>query len=726
MKAFSVGGDPIIGVGIDSESLSRFLDKPFVEHAQFYQQIFTEQEINYCLHQVRPYQHFAARYCAKEAFIKALPSKVVDYRTIEVRHDAEGRPTIAWGGVDVFLSLAHDDSKALASVIITKSKDQAVKAPIAPPNTREVIEGRRVLLQPITPQEITATYLSWLNDPSINEFLEVRHKKQMTEDIITYINTVRADPEREVFAIFLSGEHVHVGTVAITSYDQYNKVATYGLMIGEKSAQMMGVGAEASVLIIEYLFQYRGVRKISGKILAKNERSWRSSESIGFQREGVLRAQSILASGETDDQYVYGLLASEWGRVRQRSLNILQDMNVRPSTIESREIGTPATVPPISRAVSRIGQAVSVRYNMKVYDLQRGGNDVIVLSLGESFFDIPLLSFHALKNWEKGYHYSSSRGVPELRNKISNYYEKEYRVPSDPDSEVLISAGSKVILYMIMSTILNPGDEIIVLEPAWVSYHEQIRLCHGEPVMVPYDEDVGRLHAYVTPRTRAIIINNPNNPSGKVYSEQELRCLYETAKAHNLYVISDEAYSDFIGEEPFLSIGLLDVRKERVFIVNSLSKNFGMSGWRIGYVISNRHLIDQLFKVNQHLMTCPTTLIEYYMAEYFDEVLRVTKPQIQAVVQKRRQVARFMDGIGLQYLSGSGTFYFMVSIARSKLSSEAFADMLLDAYHVATVPGIGYGQSLDRFLRVGVGTESMERIQQGLRTIRECIERTSS
>lgn len=380
---------------------------------------------------------------------------------------------------------------------------------------------------------------------------------------------------------------------------------------------------------------------------------------------------------------------------------------------------------PISSAVAKIGQAMSVKYNMKVYDLQRKGEDVVVLSLGESFFKIPLFSFRKLKHWEKGYHYSSSRGIPELLQKISRYYKQEYDVTSDPESEMLISAGSKVIIYMVMKTILNPGDEIIVPEPAWVSYPEQIRLCLGKPVMVPYYEKVEDIAHYISPKTRAVIINNPTNPSGKVYSQEELRYIYELAENHNLYIISDEAYSDFVYEDPFFSIGSFDVQKERSFIVNSLSKNFGMSGWRVGYVITNKNLIDQLLKINQHLVTCPATLIEYYMAEYFDKVLEYTKPQIIEVVQKRKRIAQLMDIYGLQYLPGSGTFYLMTSIGNSKLRSEQFADRLLEEYHVSTVPGVGYGSSLDKFLRVSVGTEPIERIRQGLSSIKKLIERTS-
>lgn len=379
----------------------------------------------------------------------------------------------------------------------------------------------------------------------------------------------------------------------------------------------------------------------------------------------------------------------------------------------------------LSKVVKMISEATSVRVNMEVYDLERKGADVIVLSLGESFFKLPLFSFRAIPKWERGFHYSSSFGLPELREKISNYYRDRYGVASDPEHEVLISAGSKIVIYMALHAVLDPGDEVIIFEPAWVSYIEQVRSCYGVPIMIPYSDDIRDLKKYFTKKTRVIIINNPNNPSGKVYSKNELQALFDFAEKRDCYIISDEAYSDFVLEEPFLSMGRFDKKKRRVMIVNSLSKNLGMSGWRIGYIIADKHLIRHVLKLNQHLITCPATLIEQYLAKYLPKILSHTKSQIQAVVRKRREIQAYMDSIGLEYLPGTGTFYFMVSIESSKLRSEAFARRLLEQYRVAVVPGVGYGKSVDAFLRVGVGTESVARIRRGLLSIRQLIRETS-
>ncbi|KKW24560.1 MAG: aminotransferase [Candidatus Kaiserbacteria bacterium GW2011_GWC2_52_8b] len=379
---------------------------------------------------------------------------------------------------------------------------------------------------------------------------------------------------------------------------------------------------------------------------------------------------------------------------------------------------------PLSQLVEAIAEASSIRYNNLVYELQRKKKDVIVLSLGESFFDIPFYSFTDL-DYVRGYHYSHSRGIFELREKISRFYEKQYGVSSDPNTEVLVTAGSKAVIYMALRTILCPDDEVIIFEPAWVSYTEQVRLSYAVPMMVPHYEGVADINKYVTERTKAVIINNPNNPSGKVYSKKELKQLYDFAKRRGLYILSDEAYSDFVDEEPFHSMAIFDKKKERVIVVNSLSKNMGMSGLRIGYVIANEKIINAILKLNQHIITCPATLVELYVIKYLDAILKKTFPQIKKLLSLRKEIGRYMDSIGLERLPGTGTFYFTVSIVPSKLSSEEFATRLLKEDHVATVPGLGYGKSLDSFLRVGIGTESPERIKKGLDAIRTLITKTS-
>jgi aspartate/methionine/tyrosine aminotransferase len=393
-----------------------------------------------------------------------------------------------------------------------------------------------------------------------------------------------------------------------------------------------------------------------------------------------------------------------------------------PGTRTTRPGESPAGSPPPSRVVEEAAQALSIRYNNEVYELKRRGEKVIVLSLGEAFFDIPLYPMDDLP-YPALYHYSHSRGIPELREKVAAYYGAEYGVPVDPESEIIITAGSKAAIHFAMMSVLNPGDEALIQEPAWVSYPEQVKLCYAQPVMLPYDTGVREYERRLTERTRLIVINNPHNPRGQVMNDAELRYVADLARANGLYVLSDEAYSDFGGG--FRSLGTIDPQKTHSIICNSISKNFGISGWRLGYAITNPGLASQILKVNQHLITCPATILQYYVARHFDDIIAVTRPQIDAVVERRRAIARYMDTLGLERLPGDATFYFFVSIAPSALSSEDFCLRLLREDRVSAVPGIGYGVSCDAFIRVSIGTESMDDIRLGLRKIKALIEATA-
>lgn len=381
-------------------------------------------------------------------------------------------------------------------------------------------------------------------------------------------------------------------------------------------------------------------------------------------------------------------------------------------------------MPGLSRVTVESAEAMSIKYNTMVYELKQRGKQVLVMSLGEAYFDIPLFPMDALPQTDV-HHYSHSRGLLDLRRKLAEYFRTEYSVTFDPDEEIIVTAGSKAAIHMTFMSILNPGDEVIYSEPAWVSYPEQIRLCYATPVGVPYQKSVYDFEAFITPKTKAIVINNPHNPSGRVLGQKELEHILDLARRFDLWILSDEAYSDFLIDDSFISLARLDPDKKHAVVFNSMSKNYGISGWRIGYVIANRDVISNVLKVNQHLITCPATILQYYLAHHFHRLLEITKPQIQAVVCKRRQVAAYLDQIGLTYLPGSATFYLFVSIAPSRLGSEEFCTRLLQEEHVSVVPGVGYGKSCDAFVRVSVGTASLEENQYGLRKIKELIEKTS-
>ena len=375
-------------------------------------------------------------------------------------------------------------------------------------------------------------------------------------------------------------------------------------------------------------------------------------------------------------------------------------------------------IPTMNSVVEKIPEARSIYINQIVTDKKSRGERVYTYSLGEAFFDIPRLPLSA-ELFQKGYHYSDSMGQPALRKKIAEMYGRQYGVSVNWENEVLISAGSKVIIYMLLKAVLAPGEEVLVREPAWLSYQEQVRLAGGVHVPVPYDRTVFQLEDYITPRTKVIIINNPNNPSGQLYMEAELAHLLHLAQKYGLFILSDEAYSDFLLEgSRFLSFAKMDETKEHCLVVNSLSKNMGMSGWRVGYAIAHPQVIYQLLKLNQHMITCAATVLQNYMAEHFDEILAITLPQARAMAEKRKKVQAILSELGMQALDGVGTFYFMLDVSSFPGTTEELVYALLLVHNIATVPGEAYGESTRDFVRFGIGVESLADIRVSLETIK--------
>ena len=374
----------------------------------------------------------------------------------------------------------------------------------------------------------------------------------------------------------------------------------------------------------------------------------------------------------------------------------------------------------LSRRCEDVPEALSVYFNQLVYQLRRKGRDVVALSLGEAFFSIPAMSFENL-DFDRGYHYSDSQGLPELREKIAEFYKTQYGGSVDPDTQVLISAGSKPIIYMCMLALLNPGDEILIQEPAWVSYQEQARLADADVRFIGFDVPVSDFGDHFGPKTKMLIINNPNNPAGRVYTKEELAHLHDVCRRNEAFLLVDEAYSDFAPDGTFHCLASVAPEFDFAVTVNSLSKNMGMSGWRVGYVLAHEEVIKGLLKINQHLITCAPTILLQYMARYFEDVLSHTLPQVAEVVRKRERVQQMCDQLGLRYLAGSATFYFFVDVDEFDGDIHDLALWLLIEKNIAVVPGSAYGATTSRFIRVSIGTESEERIQAALRTIASAL-----
>lgn len=387
------------------------------------------------------------------------------------------------------------------------------------------------------------------------------------------------------------------------------------------------------------------------------------------------------------------------------------------SAPKPRSVETTLPEMPIAGVVRDMPEAQSIYINQIVYDLRRAGHDPVVLSLGEAFFDIPLFDFAKI-DVEKGYHYSDSLGLPELRYKIAGFYNSRYGTSVSGRDDLLITAGSKAAIFMAMRTAANAGEEVVIHEPCWLSYPYQAKLAGIVPRLIPYDVAPAEFERYLTPATRMLVINNPNNPAGRLYTADELHAIYQICRRNGVYVLVDEAYSDFVLDRPFTSMAEVVPDKDGVIIVNSLSKNMGMSGWRIGYVIAAPRFIRELLKVNQHIITCAPTVLLQYCAKYFDDILDATLPQVREVAQKRARVAVMLDELRLECLSGDSTFYFFMSISDFPGTADEFAMYLLLKKFISVVPGSAYGDTTGRFVRISIGTESDERIWEALQVIK--------
>ena len=371
-----------------------------------------------------------------------------------------------------------------------------------------------------------------------------------------------------------------------------------------------------------------------------------------------------------------------------------------------------------SEKVDGIPEALSIYINQLVYSEKRKGIDITTLSLGEAFFDIPEFPFEEI-DFVKGYHYCDTLGIPELRKKILQYYNNHYGSNILDIDQIMISSGSKAIIYMIMLYVCNSGDEVLIHEPAWLSYQEQAKLVGAKPVFIPYDVDPEDFGKYMNEKTKLLILNNPNNPAGWVYSSDGIAHILDICKEKGIYVMLDEAYSDFVvDDKDFTSIAAITDDLEGVFVVNSLSKNMGMSGWRIGYVISSVNNISKLMVLNQHIITCAPSVLQYYLAHYFDEIINVTMPQVKESVNKRNRIVRYLDEKGVKHLEGASTFYIFVNVEGINVSTLDFCLYLLFKYGIAVVPGGAYGKSTDKFIRIGIGAESEERIKIAIDTIK--------
>lgn len=361
-----------------------------------------------------------------------------------------------------------------------------------------------------------------------------------------------------------------------------------------------------------------------------------------------------------------------------------------------------------------------------LFNMAKAYDDVIDFTLGDP--DVPThqkIKDAGCKAIQDGKtRYSQNAGLLELRNVISDYYIRKEGFEYNPISEIMVTVGAMEGLYLALLSITNPGDEYIIPAPYYVNYGQMVHMCGGVPVIVdkpaeePLSFRIEDIESAITPKTKAIIINTPSNPSGKIISWNKIEKLAELAKKHDLYVISDEVYKCLIyGENKFKSIVSIEGMRERTILTNSLSKEFCMTGWRIGYVLANKEIVANMTKLQENICACAPLPSQYAAIEALSSKEDYSANMKSIFSERRDALVSGINSIkGLSCTPPDATFYLMVDISKTGLKSFDFACKLLESVHVAVVPGVTYGQSCDNYVRIAF-TKNVDVIKQGVERI---------
>ena len=339
----------------------------------------------------------------------------------------------------------------------------------------------------------------------------------------------------------------------------------------------------------------------------------------------------------------------------------------------------------------------------KFFDVAATMKDVISLGVGEPDFPTPWNAREAaVSSIRKGFtQYTSNGGLPELRQKISEYVACRFGLSYEPMQEVLVTVGASEAIDITLRAILNPGDEVLVAAPCFVSYAPCVLLCNGKPVPVPCDFEHAfkllpqAIEAAVTPRTKAILFNYPSNPTGAVMTREELEAVAKVIRKHNLIVLSDEIYAELTYAGKHVSIASIEGMKERTVFLNGFSKAFSMTGWRIGFLCAPKPILDVVYKIHQYAVMCAPSPSQYAalnaLSEGFSDGFSVIEEMRAEYDKRRRFLYDALKRLGLTTFEPLGAFYIFPKVSDLGMDGDRFADELLRAEHVAVVPGSAFG-----------------------------------
>lgn len=344
----------------------------------------------------------------------------------------------------------------------------------------------------------------------------------------------------------------------------------------------------------------------------------------------------------------------------------------------------------------------------KFFDIVSEMKDAISLGVGEPDFDTPWhIRAEGVHSLEKGKtFYTSNAGLMELRREICHYMERKQGITYDPVKEVLITVGGSEAIDIGLRAMLNPGDEVLIPQPSYVSYEPCTVLAGGTPVIINLKaENEFRLTAKeledaITDRTKILILPFPNNPTGAIMERRDLEEIAEVIMKHDLYVMSDEIYSELTYKEEHVSIAALPGMQERTIVINGFSKSYAMTGWRLGYACGPRVILEQMTKIHQFAIMCAPTTSQYAAVEALKNGDEDIKKMRDAYNQRRRYLVNAFRQMGLECFEPYGAFYVFPCIKEFGMTSDEFATRFLEEEKVAAVPGTAFGECGEGYLRI--------------------------
>ena len=381
----------------------------------------------------------------------------------------------------------------------------------------------------------------------------------------------------------------------------------------------------------------------------------------------------------------------------------------------------------ISKVVNGIAPSAIRRFFDLANEMK---GEVISLSIGEPDFVTPWNIREAgIFSLEDGNtHYSPNQGYIEVRKAISEYLERRFDLKYDPKCQILVTVGGSEALDLIARSLIDPGDEVIILEPCFVAYKATVTLAHGVPVVIETkEEDEYRLtpealEAAITDKTKYIILGYPGNPTGATMSKEDLAAIKDVLVRHpDIFVVSDELYSElsYTGERP-VSIANFPEMYDRTIVVNGFSKSFAMTGWRIGYMAGPAPLVAAMNKVHQYCIMCSPTTAQYAVIEACRNGDKEVDEMREEYNRRRRVIIKGLNDAGLKCFAPTGAFYAFPSIEGLGLSSEKFCERFLMEKKVAIVPGNAFGKCGEGHVRISYAA-SMENIQEAMKRLKEFV-----